>query len=118
MDLFHNPWVTHQTEVVTCETGDHQQCHQDYYLSSEVLVLRLVTLAMVPRQAGSSSPAIFRFEAVVSCWTHIQRINGNVLLHVMLWEGHEAVEMTTVQACGLDVPRRRDGRLHRIKVFV
>ena len=35
----------------------------------------------------------------------------------MLWEGHEAVEMTTVQAYGLDVPRRRDGRLNKRKVF-
>ena len=35
----------------------------------------------------------------------------------MLWEGHEAVEMTTVQAYGLDVPRRRDGRLNQRKVF-
>ena len=67
MDLFHNPWVAHQTEVVTCEKGDHQQCHQNYYLSSKVLVLRLVPLAMVPRHAGSSSPAIFRLDADVSC---------------------------------------------------
>ena len=67
MDLFQNPWVAHQTKVVTCETGDHQQCHQNYYRSSKVLVLRLVLLAMVPRHAGSSSPASFRFEAVVSC---------------------------------------------------
>ena len=36
----------------------------------------------------------------------------------MLWEGHEAVEMTTVEAYGLDVPRRRDGRLKRRQVFV
>ena len=67
MDLFHNPWVAHQTEVVTCETGDHQQCEQKYYLSCKVLILRLVPLAMVPRHAGSSSPASFRVDAVVSC---------------------------------------------------
>ena len=36
----------------------------------------------------------------------------------MLWEGHEALDMTTVQAYGLDVPRRHDGRLHRRQVFV
>ena len=40
------------------------------------------------------------------------------LLHEMLWEGHEEVDMTTVQPHGLDVPRRRDGRLHRRQVFV
>ena len=66
-DLFHDPWVAHQTEVVTCETGDCQQCQQKYYLPCKVLVFRLVPLAMVPRHAGSSSPASFRLDAVVSC---------------------------------------------------
>ena len=42
-----------------------------------------------PRLAGSSSPAILRLEAVVSNFSHIQRINGSMFLHGMLWEGHD-----------------------------
>ena len=41
-----------------------------------------------------------------------------MLLHEMLWEGQEAVDMKTVQPYGFHVPRRRDGRLHRRQVFV
>ena len=66
----------------------------------------------VPRLPGSSSPAILRLEAVVSNLTHIQRINGNMFLRDMLWEGHDAVHVTRVDAYGLDVPRRRDGSVN------